>query len=172
MNQMTVQAAWALDGDEHTLIETMGLGCETDAYDPMEKAMLTYCDSHGILKEHLFGGELIGEYAFTNELKMMGHVWRRNGGIVIAAKGSPERILTICNLSDQDRERAEHKIIELSKEGLRVIAWAQRRRYPRRRFRPPHRLSPGSRGLIGLADHPAKASNPISRCVAGPGSAW
>ena len=27
MNRMTVQETWALDGDEHTLIETMGLGC-------------------------------------------------------------------------------------------------------------------------------------------------
>jgi Ca2+-transporting ATPase len=59
MNRMTVQETWSLDGDEHTLIETMGLGCETDAYDPMEKAMLAYCDGHGITKEHLFKGELI-----------------------------------------------------------------------------------------------------------------
>lgn len=124
MNQMAVQQIWSPNGDEHTLIETMGLGCETDAYDPMEKAMLAYCDSHGISKEHLFSGELINEYAFTNELKMMGHVWRRNGGLLIAAKGSPERILTICELSDKDSETAGHKITELSKEGLRVIAVA------------------------------------------------
>lgn len=124
MNQMTVQETWSLEGNEHALIETMGLGCETNAYDPMEKAMLAYCGSHGITKEHLFSGELIREYAFTNELKMMGHVWRRNGGFVIAAKGSPERILTICNISENERETAEHKITEMSKEGLRVIAAA------------------------------------------------
>ncbi len=124
MNQMTVQEIWAPDGDEHTLMETMGLGCEVNAYDPMEKAMLDYCDAHGISKEHLFSGELIDEYAFTNELKMMGHVWSRNGKVVIAAKGSPESILTICELDDRSRETAEHKISEMSKEGLRVIAAA------------------------------------------------
>ena len=102
MNQMTVQDTWAADGDTHNLCEVMGLGCETDAYDPMEKAMLKHCDGLGISKEHLFGGELISEYAFTNELKMMGHIWRRNGSIVIAAKGSPERILTICELTEND----------------------------------------------------------------------
>ena len=122
MNQMTVQEGWTPDGDEHNLILTLGLGCETDAYDPMEKAMLSYCDSHGISKEHLFSGELIYEYAFTNELKMMGHVWRRNGNIIIAAKGSPEQILAICNLEEEIREITEHKISEMSEQGLRVIA--------------------------------------------------
>lgn len=124
MNQMAVQETWACDGDEHTLIEIMGLACETDTYDPMEIAMLNNCDTHGISKEHLFSGELISEYAFTNQLKMMGHVWHRNGGIIIAAKGSPERILTICNLQERDREITDHKLVEMSKKGLRVIAIA------------------------------------------------
>ena len=106
----------------HTLIETMGLGCETEAYDPMEKAMLSYCEKYGISKEILFSGELLSEYPFTNELKMMGHVWRRNGEIIIAAKGSLERILTICELTDAERETAKRKINEFSREGLRVIA--------------------------------------------------
>ena len=124
MNQMTVQNTWATDGDSHNLCEVMGLGCETDVYDPMEKAMLAFCDDHGISKEHLFCGSLIKEYSFSNTLKMMGHVWRRNNEIIIAAKGSPERILSICNLTDKEKEIADHKIIEMSKEGLRVIAVA------------------------------------------------
>mgnify|MGYP000894743528 CR=1 FL=1 len=158
MNQMTVQGTWALDGDEHTLIETMGLGCETDAYDPMEKAMLAYCDSHGISKEHLFTGKLIHEYAFTNELKMMGHVWLRNGRIIIAAKGSPERILTICKLTEREREIAEHKINEMSKEGLRVIAVASSE--PESENEIPSKITECALklcGLIGLADPPRES---------------
>jgi Ca2+-transporting ATPase len=123
MNQMTVQDTWSTqDDDDHRLVETMGLGCETDAYDPMEKAMLAYCDSMGITKEHLFSGELISEYAFTNELKMMGHVWCRNDQIIIAAKGSPERILPLCTMTDEERELTQHELLKMSKQGLRVIA--------------------------------------------------
>lgn len=122
MNQMTVQETWAANGDELTLCETMGLGCETEAYDPMEKAMLSYCEKLGIAGEQLFSGELITEYAFTNELKMMGHVWNRSGGIVIACKGSPECILTICRLSDEEKELVQQKITAMSEQGLRVIA--------------------------------------------------
>ena len=122
MNQMSVQDVWTPTGETETLIETMGLACETNAYDPMEKAMVTYCEANGIGKDHLFGGTLISEYAFTNELKMMGHVWRHDGEIVIAAKGSPEKILTLCTLSGKERKQAEDKVLELSSQGLRVIA--------------------------------------------------
>ncbi|PHV70785.1 HAD family hydrolase [Sporanaerobium hydrogeniformans] len=155
MNQMTVQDIWATDGDTHTLCEVMGLGCETDAYDPMEKAMLKHCDWLGISKEHLFSGELISEYAFTNELKMMGHIWRRNDSIVIAAKGSPERILTICELTEDDKEVVEHKITEMSKQGLRVIAIATANLQSESEI--PAQITDCRLkfcGLIGLADPP------------------
>lgn len=158
MNQMTVQETWALDGDEHSLIETMGLGCETDAYDPMEKAMLEHCERHGLSKEQLFDGKLIYEYAFTNELKMMGHVWDRNDRLVIAAKGSPERILTLCDLSDTDSENVSQKLEELSKEGLRVIAvaaaeLASEDSIPSNLTACRLRLC----GLVGLADPPRES---------------
>lgn len=121
-NQMSVQDIWAFNQEESDLCEIMGLGCETDAYDPMEKAMLKHCEGMGMSKDYLFGGELISEYAFTNELKMMGHIWRRNNGIIIAAKGSPERLLTICKLTNEERNQIEKKITQMSRQGLRVIA--------------------------------------------------
>ena len=158
MNRMTVQETWTPGSDEHTLIETMGLGCETDAYDPMEKAMLAHCDRHGISREYLFNGELIREYPFTNALKMMGHVWRRKGRIVLAAKGSPEQILSICNLTKIDMEIAENKVTQMSKEGLRVIAVAvstpaSEEKIPSSLIECRLKLC----GLIGLADPPRES---------------
>ena len=123
-NRMTVKEIWAIDDQEENLVETMGLACETDTYDPMEHAMLTYCEQRGIEKSHVFGGELITEYAFTNELKMMGHVWRHDGEIIIAAKGSPERILGICKLTHTARQAAEDSVRQMGGQGLRVIAVA------------------------------------------------
>lgn len=158
MNQMTVQDTWAADGDEETLIETMGLGCETDAYDPMEKAMLAHCASHGITTDHLFGGRLITEYAFTNALKMMGHVWHHDGEILIAAKGSAERILTICELSDDSRKEAEDKINQMSCQGLRVIAVGLMK--PATEADIPAQITDCTLtlcGLIGLADPPRES---------------
>ena len=158
MNRMTVQEIWANAVSEHNLIETMGLGCETDAYDPMEKAMLSFCEKNGISRESLFGNEFLSEYAFTNELKMMGHVWRKDGKIVIAAKGSPERILTICDMTEQERLAAEEQIRRLSSEGLRVIAVATG--YPENEQAIPAAITDCHLtllGLVGLADPPRES---------------
>lgn len=158
MNQMTVQDTWAKTGDEKSLITIMGMACETDAYDPMEKAMLAYCEKNNITRDELFGGELITEYPFTNELKMMGHVWRKNGKVIIAAKGSPERILTICALSDMEKAECEKKINELSSRGLRVIAVAAMN--PQTDNDIPEKITDCSLtflGLVGLADPPRES---------------
>ncbi|MCL2288895.1 MAG: cation-translocating P-type ATPase [Candidatus Bathyarchaeota archaeon] len=166
MNQMTVQEIWAIDGDNESLSEMMGLACEVNAYDPMEKAMIVYCEKLGINKKHLFGGKLISEYAFTNELKMMGHIWRHDGEIVIAAKGSPEQILTICRLTDSERLLVEHKICEMSTQGLRVIAVANA--FLNSEFDVPKSLTDCTLtfcGLIGLADPPRDSvKNDIALC--------
>lgn len=155
MNQMTVQETWSLTGDNDKLIETMGLGCEYDVYDPMEKAMLSYCADNGICRDDLFSGELISEYAFTNELKMMGHIWRKDGNIIIAAKGSPEKILTICDINSDDREIVQKQIIEMSENGLRVIAIATASLQDEADV--PKKITDCNLsllGLIGLADPP------------------
>ncbi len=166
MNQMTVQDTWAMNCDNDCLCEIMGLGCETDAYDPMEKAMLNHCEKLGIEKSHLFGGKLLYEYAFTNELKIMGHVWKHENKIIIAAKGSPEKILSICSLFETERKNAQDKIIQMSEQGLRVIAVATANLDSENDI--PKDITDCTLtlcGLIGLADPPRESvKNDISVC--------
>lgn len=167
-NKMTVTEAWAADGDAQTLVTTMGKACETEAYDPMEKAMLRYCESQGFSSKDLFSGTLVTEYPFTNETKMMGHVWQENGNIQLCAKGSPERILTLCQLSQRDRIQVEAQLDAFSRRGLRVIAVA-RASYPTVDVIPPE-LSDNTLtllGLIGLSDPPRPTvKGDIARCTA------
>ncbi len=167
MNKMTVQDTWSPNGENEKLTEIMGFACETDAYDPMEKAMLAYCEKLGITKEYLFNRELITEYAFTNELKMMGHVWNCNDEILIAAKGSPERVLTICNLSAAEKVQIENKITEMSKKGLRVIGVGSMKLQDKADI--PNTITECNLtfcGLIGLADPPRDSvKEDIKHCV-------
>lgn len=166
MNQMTVEETWALNNDTDTLCKVMGLGCQTDAYDPMEKAMLLHCENQGLPKEKLFRGRLVKEYPFTDELKMMGQVWEKDGSLTIAAKGSPERILTICNIGDEEHKFCEKRINEMSSEGLRVIAVAVA--FPKEESEIPNKLTDCSLtllGLIGLVDPPREGvKNDIAVC--------
>lgn len=124
MNRMELIETWQSGCEQKTLLQTMGRACETNTYDPMEKAMLSYCDGQGISEGELFSGELLAEYPFTNELKMMGHVWKNGGKISVAAKGGPEQIFSLCSLSTDERKQAENQSKLMSQKGLRVIAVA------------------------------------------------
>ena len=167
MNKMTVREIWTPDNQNETFVETMGLACEIDAYDPMEKAMLDYCEEVHITKQHLFGGSLISEYAFTSEQKMMGHVWYHDDEIIIAAKGSPERILQLCACNITQQKQAEEKIKEMSSQGLRVIAVGSMK--PKTKEDIPADLVSCElilNGLVGLADPPRENIKiDIERCT-------
>lgn len=155
-NRMMVQRTYAAcGGGERELCETMGRACESDAYDPMERAMLDYCAGLGIARETLFGGRLAAEYAFTSELKMMGHVWQRGGVLELAAKGSPERLLPLCGLADGALAAVHAEAERMAEQGLRVIAvgaaqFADEGEIPPRLDECRLRFC----GLVGLADPP------------------
>ena len=122
MNQMKVQDTWSITGDDKKLNKIMGMACKAEAYDPMEKAMVGFCEEQGLTKEELFDNELVKEYPFTNETKIMGNVWAQDGKSLVTAKGSPEKILQLCELTKSELTHAENKIISMAERGLRVIA--------------------------------------------------
>jgi len=99
-------------------------------------------------------------------LKMMGHIWRHDGEIIIAAKGSPEHILAICQLNDAQLITAENKAREMGERGLRVIAVAIAKLRDENDI--PADITDCSLtlcGLIGLADPPRESvKNDVAIC--------
>ncbi|MEI6498477.1 MAG: cation-translocating P-type ATPase [bacterium] len=167
MNKMTVSETWSIDDDARNLAKIMGLGCETEAYDPMEKAMHDHCEKMGWSHQNLYNGDLLCEYPFTNTDKMMGHVWHHQEQLLVAAKGSPERIMTICDIPESQRETALQKLNEMSSQGLRVIAIAKmtlknRESIPKKLVDCKLTLC----GLVGLSDPPRESvKEDIRQCI-------
>ena len=66
--------------------------------------------------------KLIHEYPLGGKPPMMTHVFEGNNDkIIIAAKGAPEAIMEVCNLSDNDKKQVLTAMETMAKEGYRVL---------------------------------------------------
>lgn len=146
-NKMQVSEVWDKNGEA---VGVMGSACETDAYDPMETAIISYCRENGA--DDIFDGELVRDYAFTDEKKMMGHLWERAGGMTLAVKGSAESVLSLCGCSDEERNDALNKAAEMASRGLRVLAVAKAKADSVKNEIEDYELE--LCGLVGLMDPP------------------
>lgn len=166
MNRMRVMDCYIADRQENKFCRIMKMACKDDSFDPVEKAILEFGDElcnrcNEALDEvsacdiHKRKSSIIKEYVFTNELKAMGQVWQDNDKIIIAVKGAPESILSLCYLSKEREELILEKIKKFLDSGLRVLAIADR-------TLEMDSLIPDSlkecrlvfRGIIGLSDPP------------------
>ncbi len=156
-NKMTLQELYPFKNiAADNLLYWAALGCETEPYDPMERAILASAETDGINKRELFSNKLLLEYSFDSAAKMMGHVWEIDGVPTLAAKGSPESILPLCRLSPEDNAKLESAQVELASKGYRVIAVARRTNMPS----IPDELNDNELellGLLGLEDPPREA---------------
>jgi Ca2+-transporting ATPase len=165
-NKMKVAECYISDRQEGKFCRIMALACKEGTYDPLEKAMLQYgeqlCSNCNSQKNEVMACNisrakpvLIKEYAFTNELKAMGQVWREKDKIIITTKGSPETIISLCLLSIEQKQNINNELKEFSKKGLRVIAIADRTLSSVEEL--PESLLECRlffRGMIGLSDPP------------------
>lgn len=164
MNKMAVSQIYTHSTDRNNLLQKMKLACKKDAYDPMEKAMLSYYELNSALDNNKY--ELIKEYPFTNENKMMANLYSSNNKIILSAKGSSENILKLCNLSNDEIVNINKEIEKMASLGLRVIAIADANIENKELI--PKKLIDSKLnfiGLVGLADAPRETvSEDIARC--------
>ena len=65
-------------------------------------------------------------YSFSSETKNMTTVIRTEEGFLAYTKGSPEKILSLCSISDEEREKAEAQITQFQENACRVIGFAHK----------------------------------------------
>jgi len=110
-----------LTEDEKELIKLSMWASEPIPFDPMEVALhQTYKDI--IQKDERPNYKLIHEYALGGKPPMMTHIFEDNTGKhIIAAKGAPEALMNVSNLTETEKHQIYKAIKILATDGYRVL---------------------------------------------------
>lgn len=151
------------------LLEFAVLASEITPHDPMEQAF------HQMAAEHLTETDrlhpewrLVREYELSPQLLAMTHLWQTTEGPhdVVAAKGAPEAIASLCALSAAQQARIVAQATAMADRGLRVLAVARAQHHSAAPWPDDQQAFDFEwLGMIALAD-PLRAEVPlaVARC--------
>jgi P-type Ca2+ transporter type 2C len=107
---------------EADLLEAALLAAEPNPFDPLDVAVADRAREMGIVTG---SRQIVRDYGFDPRSRYMSHVWSRNGGFEVAAKGALEGILDRSHAAPAVRARAESVNARLAERGMRVLAVAR-----------------------------------------------
>ena len=94
---------------------------------PTDKALLEAGVEAGIDKEKKFEKKKIAELSFNPINKFAAALYEEDNKKILYICGAPERILNLCGLDKENKERLEKQLEELTQKGLRVVATAYKK---------------------------------------------
>ena len=94
-------------------------------FDPMEKTLhRIYHETHS--QDERMNFRMIHEYPLDGKPPMMTHLFENQSGErIIAAKGAPEAILEVSQLTEDEKTILREKVLEFGKNGWRVLGVAK-----------------------------------------------
>ena len=135
-NNMGLQAVYAFsnnslyeddkkyDAHAFTVIETAMWASEPIPFDPMEKTLHRAYELKTV-KDERPAFSMIHEYPLGGKPPMMTHIFENSEGRrIIAAKGAPEAILALCNLSKAEMDQVQLQLDDMTNKGYRMLGVA------------------------------------------------
>lgn len=143
-----------LTTEEKELITFAMWASEPIPFDPMETALHEAYRNLGAEDERPHF-KMVHEYPLGGKPPMMTHIFSNSAGEKkIAAKGAPEAIINVCNLSDEEKQKIINAIETITKEGYRVLGVAKSDfagdSYPQHQQELPFTFL----GIVGFYDPP------------------
>ncbi|MDR2531408.1 MAG: HAD-IC family P-type ATPase [Oscillospiraceae bacterium] len=108
--------------DPETLGRISVLTCDPADSSAMDRAIILGAAFKGVDVKVLQENELICRYPFSEETKIGGNLWRINGSLLLCVKGSPEMILTKCDIVPDYLFAVQQKQQKYAELGHRVVA--------------------------------------------------
>lgn len=150
------QATEPLTEDEKKLLKIAMWASEPIPFDPMEIALhQTYTTFEQNDERPYY--RLVHEYPLSGKPPMMTHVFENDkGNRIIAAKGAPEALINVSNLSESEKQQINTAIQVLASDGYRVlgvgISTFTENDYPVKQQDLPFQF----KGIIAFYDPPKK----------------
>lgn len=169
-NRMTVTDVWAhgkfTDEEnfrDEQMLENFCLNSTADLFkdesgvrfvgNPTEGALLVFAQKVGTSYQNLReSAEISDLYPFSSDTKNMTCCVRKEKGYIVYTKGSPEKILALCNVDPDTRRRAEEEIVGLQKRARRVLGFAHKEVSSRPASRADAERGMVFDGFVGIAD--------------------
>ncbi|MFM9986705.1 MAG: cation-translocating P-type ATPase, partial [Flavobacteriales bacterium] len=145
-----------LKDDEKQLIRQAMFASEPVAFDAMEIALHeAYVNLKG--QDERPDYKLVREYPLSGKPPMMTHVFEdQKGNRIIAAKGAPESLVPLSNLTEEEKKNFEIAVQSMTSEGFRVLAVGasnfSESTFPETQFELPFEIS----GIVAFYDPPKK----------------
>ena len=167
-NRMETVAFQPIESRHHLL--ELGLVCNNAFHirgdfkgDPMDLAILQEAGKSGLrIRMESHPVRILEEYPFDNDRKRMSMVYIKNGWHGAAVKGAPESILGQCakisaggkerSMTGADKEMLLDRVNGWGEDGLRVLAFAERRMEANHRDREEAESGLTFIGLVGFRD--------------------
>ena len=151
-----------LDNDNLSLLRCAARASDADGFDPMDRAVHAVA-STGPVDAGGEDWEKLKDYPVTPALPAYATAWRcaSRPGLLLACKGAPEAVVTLCKLAGEERSRVLAHAATMAAEGLRVLAVADAHTTS---TDAPANLEEQTftwRGLLGFAD-PLRAEVPAA----------
>ncbi len=170
-NRMAVAQVWLASGKSceiragvetpvafHAVLETSILASAAVPVDPMEVAL--HAGAPPMPAEY----RQVHSYGLRPELLAMSNIWKGAGtkdGYVIAAKGAPEAIGSLCHLTPAAIKRMTSAVDAMAAQGIRVLGVAKAHTADKKWARSQSDYAFELIGLVGLAD-PIRESVPAA----------
>lgn len=132
-NRMRLDKVYTLETDKITLVEetlsesekelitTAMWASEPIPFDTMEQSLHKFYSSI-VKNDERPNFKMVHEYPLGGKPPMMTHIFENaEGNRIIAAKGAPEAMMAVSNLSGEQKKELKLKIASLAAEGYRVL---------------------------------------------------
>lgn len=98
---------------------------------PTECALITAANKAGkVYTKYRQEARVCHVFPFSSETKNMTTVLETSKGQLVYSKGSPEKILSMCRISPEERKKAEKMILSFQEKACRVIGFAHKYQSP------------------------------------------